>query len=140
MAVTKTRSRDINETRTLWSLFLGMLVWFLHLNIINALTSTACKWSWLDTRILGLSALQWVQILVTVVAMALIGWFVFLSWRNWRSFQKKAPIDNPQLLTDTEKDRRPLLAFVGMTVNGFFFLYVIANFIPIFVLKGCGYF
>ncbi len=126
------------ELQTRWSLFLGILVWFLHQNILNAIISVSCKWGWFTFPVGGLSGLQLVEMAITLIALLAILVLIYLPWRNWRNFQSKRPTDNPQLLQETEEDRRPLLAFIAMLLNGFFFLFVIATFVPTFVLKACG--
>lgn len=126
------------ERQTQWSLFLGIAIWFLHQNILNALISVSCKWGWFTFPVGGLSGLQFVEAVIGLIAVLAMLVVIYLPWRNWRSFQGKKPTDNPQLLEDTEEDRRPLLAFVAMTLNGFFLLFVIATFVPMFALKACG--
>lgn len=126
------------EQQTRRSLFLGITIWFLHLNILNALTSVACKWGWLSFRVAGMSGLQLVEMVISLIALLLILVMIYLPWRNWKTFQSERPTHNPELMKDTEKDRRPLMAFVAMLLNGFFFLFVIATFVPIFALRTCG--
>ncbi len=128
----------VQEQQTLWSLFLGVTVWFLHQNILNALISVSCKWGWLTFPVGGLSGLQFAEAAISLVALIAMLIMIYLPWRNWRNFQERKPTDNPNLLQDTEEDRRPLLAFVAMTLNGFFLLFVIATFVPMFALKTCG--
>lgn len=126
------------EQQTRRSLFLGILIWFLHLNLLNALISVSCKWGWFTFPVGGLSGLQFVELVISVLAVLLMLFMIYLPWRYWRSFQTEKPTDNPQLLQETEEDRRPLLAFIAMLLNGFLFLFVIATFVPMFALKACG--
>ena len=130
-----TESKD-RETR--WSLFFGILIWFLHLNLLNALVSVSCKWGWLTFPVAGISGLQLVEAIITLTAMLGMIVMIYLPWRDWQSFQTKKPTNNPQLLQETERDRRPLLAFIAMILNSFFFLFIIGTFVPIFTLKACG--
>ncbi len=127
-----------SEQQTRWSLFLGILVWFLHLNIVNALISVSCKWGGLTAPVGGLSLLQIVSAIISVISLLLILFFIFLGWRNWRSFQTEKPTGNPEMLQDTEKYRRPLMAFLAMSLNGFLFVYTLATLVPMFALKACG--
>jgi hypothetical protein len=61
-----------------------------------------------------------------------------LSWRQWRSFQTEKPVQNPDMLRDTELYWRPLMAFIAMMLDSFLLLYSIAVFIPLLSLKACG--
>ncbi len=126
------------EMQTRWSLFLGIAIWFLHQNMLNMLISVACKWGWFTFPIGGLSGLQFVELIISLIALLAMLVVIYLPWRNWRNFQSEKPAHNPQLLQDTEEDRRPLMAFIAMLMNGFFFLFIIATFVPTLVLKACG--
>jgi hypothetical protein len=127
-----------DEQKTQWSLVFGITVWFLHLNTLNALTSLSCKWGWLSFTIAGTSGLKFVQLLITLVALLLLLGMIYLPWRNWRQFQTDKPIENPQLVQDTDKDRRPLVAAMAMLLNSFLFLFELAFIIPLFTLNACG--
>ncbi len=126
------------EQQTRWSLFLGILIWFLHLNIVNAMISVSCKWGGLTVPVGALSGLQILAGFLTLITVLMLLFLIYLPWRNWRSFQTEQPIQNPDLLRDTEMFRRPLMAFVAMSLNGFLVLYSIAVFVPMLSLKACG--
>jgi len=127
-----------SEKQTQWSLFLGILIWFLHLNIINALISVSCKWGGLTVPIGRWSGLQLVAVIITVILLAAMVFLIFLPWRNWRSFQTEPPPRNPDMLRDTEVYRRSMMAFITMGLNGFLALYILAALVPMFSLKACG--
>lgn len=127
------------ERRTRSSLYLGITIWFLHLNILNALTSVSCKWGWLTFPVGGLSGLQFVQLIISLIAMLLMLFMIYLPWREWQMFQSEKPARNPQMLQDTEEANRPLIAFIAMCLNSLLLLFVIATFVPIFTLKACGH-
>jgi hypothetical protein len=126
------------ELLTRRSLLLGLLVWFVHLNLTYGLASVACVWGWFSFHVAGLSGLPLVEALITLVAAVVLAVLVVLPWRDWRAFQTDRPPENRHLLHDTEKDRRPLLAFIAMLLNSFFLLFVIASFVPILALNACG--
>ena len=63
---------------------------------------------------------------------------IYLPWRDWRRYQSGPPADNPRLLHDTEKDRRPLVAFITMLLNSLLFLFVITTLVPVFSLNPCA--
>jgi hypothetical protein len=126
------------ERRTWQSLLFGTVVWFAHLNLVYGLNSVSCKWSWFSFNIAGIPGLQFVQALLTLVAAALLGVMIYLPWREWRAYQSEAPRDNPNLLQDTEKDRRPLVAFITMLLNSLYLLFMLANLVTIFALQACS--
>src|SRR5215213_9840387 len=119
-----------SESQTRWSLFLGITIWFLHLNILNALISVSCKWGGLTHPVGGLSGLQFLEVVITLVTVLLMLFLIYLPWRQWRSFQTDKPVTNPDLLHDTEEYRRSLMAFIAMALNSFLVLYIIATFVP----------
>jgi hypothetical protein len=131
--VTKAEEKHIR-----WSLFLGITIWFLHLNILNALISVSCKWGGLTFPVGGLSGLQLLEGILTLITVLAMLYLIFLAWHPWRNFQTEKPLTNPQLLQETEENRPPLLAFIAMVLNGFLVLYIIVTFVPTFALKACG--
>src|SRR3954468_6608130 len=102
--------QDLQQTRR--GLLFGIVLWLLHLNVVYALPSLACKWGWFSFSVAGLSGLQVVETIVTLVTIPLMVLMISLPWRAWRGFQTEEPISNPHLLQDTEKDRIALIAFV----------------------------
>jgi threonine/homoserine/homoserine lactone efflux protein len=137
MDISTAQPTQYDGRRTSRSFFLGIAIWFLDQNIIYALPSLACKWNWFPFSIAGLSGLQVVELIFTLITLALMSILIYLPWRNWRSFQSERPPENPEMLQDTEKDRRPLDAFIVMGLNSFFLLFTIASFVPIFALNAC---
>lgn len=129
---------EAEEQQTWWSMFLGILVWFLYQNTVNALASLSCSWNWLRFEFAGLPGVQVVGLLIGIAALAAMTSLIYLPWRNWRRFQTEQPPRNPQMLEETEHDRRPLMAFVAMLLNGFFLLFVVATLVSTLVLHGCG--
>jgi len=126
------------EQQTKISLFLGITIWFLHLNILNGLISVSCKWGGLTFPVGGLSGLQLLEVGITLITILAMVYFIYLPWRNWRSFQTEKPVDNPELIEDTEEKRQSLMAFIAMSLNAFLVLYMLATFVPMFFLKACG--
>jgi hypothetical protein len=127
-----------NEQQTLRSLFLGITIWLVHLLLLEALVSVSCKWGWLTSPVAGLSGLQFVEAVINLITVLAMLFLIYLPWKDWRNYQSHKPIHNPQLLEDTEEDRRGILAFIAMAINGFLFLYTVATFAPIFALRACG--
>lgn len=127
-----------SEERPTWkSLFWGTLVWFLHLNIVYGLASLSCKWGRLSATLGGVTTLQLVETFLTLIALVLMLLLIYLPWRDWQRFQSDRPRENPHMLEETERDRRPLVAFITMLLNGFYLLFILAAFVPIWALKPC---
>ena len=127
-----------SEQQTRWSLFGGIATWFIHLNLLDALISVACKWGGLTVPVGGLSGLQILSAVISLIAILLLLFLIYLPWRMWQSYQEKRPVNNPQMLESTEEKRQALMAFIAMGLNGFFAVYVLATFVAMFSLKACG--
>ncbi len=120
-------------------LFLGIIIWFVDLNAVYSLPSLSCEWGWFGSTVAGISGLTIVEAIITLISGVLMAFMIYLPGKNWRKSQAGKPVDDSQILNDTEKDRSSLLAFVTMLVNSFFFLFVIATFVPIFALNVCAH-
>ena len=138
MATTTPPRTEHDDLRTRRSLLFGVIVWFVHLNVVYGLASLACRWGWFPFTVAGMSGVQLVEIVITLVTASAMLFLIYQPWREWRAFQTGAPPTNPHLLEDTEKDRRPLVAFIVMLLNSFFLLFVIAFLAPVFALSACG--
>src|ERR1044071_4875220 len=87
-----------SDQQTQWSLFLGITIWFLHLNILNALISVQCKWGGLTFPVDGLSGLQFVEGIITLITILLMLFLIYLPWRQWQDFQTKKPTDRKSVV------------------------------------------
>jgi hypothetical protein len=123
-----------SDKQTILSLIAGAVIWFLHLNIVYPLTSVACKWEWFPFTDAGMTGLRTVQLVITFVAAVLIFITIYLPWRNWRRFQT----DAQHVMSQTENDRRPLLAFITMGLNMFLLAFVLTSVVPILMLSPCS--
>ncbi len=138
MASRTTKLEPKQQQQTQRMLFLGMLVWFLDLLFLNALNSVACEWHWLTITVGRMDVLQFVEIAVSLVALLLIGAMTYIPWRNWRSIQRKNPVQDQHAFEHTEEDRGALLSFLAMGMNSFFFLFVIATLVLMVSFTACG--
>lgn len=138
MAASTTKLPQKDQQQTQRSLLLGMLIWFLDLTVLNALNSVACEWHWLTNMIGWMDVLQFLEIAVSIVALALIGYLTFVAWRSWRSVQRKQPAQDEHTFEHTEQDRGALLSFLAMGLNSFLFLFVIATLVLMFSFTACG--
>jgi uncharacterized membrane protein len=127
-----------DERQTWLALFLGVVLLFLHQNLVYALNSVSCVWGWFTFTIAGVGGLVVVEAIITLIALALMLIMIYLPWKSWRRFQTHRPTENPHMLQDTEDDQRPLVAFITMLLNGFFLLFIFASLVPIFSLSPCA--
>jgi hypothetical protein len=134
---TTTPPTENNESQVGRSLLFGITVWFVHLNVVYALASVACRWSLLSFTVMGISGLQLVETIISLVTLPFMLFLIYQPWRAWRGFQTATPPANPRFLEDTEMDRRALAAFIVMLLNSSFCLFVVAWFVPIFALRPC---
>lgn len=137
MLSSENTSHHMDERRTKRSLLFGVVLWFTHLNVTYGLGSLSCKWSWLSNEIAGIPGLLFVEAALTLAALVLMAYLIYLPWRDWRTYQSQPTASNPGMLSDTEKNRRPLLAFITMLLNGLFMVFIIGNFVPIIALNPC---
>jgi hypothetical protein len=138
MAASTTKLPKKEQQQTQSSLFRGMLVWFLDLILLNSLNSVACEWHWLTSTVGWMDTLQFLEIGISLVALVLIGYLIYVPWRNWRGLQRQQPAQNPHMIEDTQEDRGALLSFLAMGLNAFFFLFVIATLVLMFSFTACG--
>jgi hypothetical protein len=122
------------DRQTGQSLVAGIAIWFLHQNTVYPLTSLACKWGWFPFSVAGLPGLKVVQLIISALAVLLLLFVIYLPWRTWRQLQT----DNLSIEFQSEKDRRSLVAFVIMLVNGFFLIFSVVTVFTILALNPCA--
>ncbi len=114
----------------LWfSLGAGVALWGLHLMIVYPITSLTCEWGWFPFSVGVLSGLQFVQIVVTVIAAAatlLAGYF---------ALQNLQRLGNGEV---PDANRHRFMAYLGITLNILFFMLIVVTLIPIALLPPCG--
>ncbi len=137
MDVSKVQQSKVDSRFTRLSLLFGIAIWFIDLNSVYSLPSLACQWGWFPFRIAGIPGLAFFEGVITVIFLVCMLFLIYIPWRSWRRFQTENPRHNPNTLKETEKDRRPFMAFLAMTTNSFFFLFIIAFFVPMLSLNAC---
>ncbi len=120
-----------------WSLFLGILIWFTDLNTVYALPSLACQWGWFSSTIAGIQGLVIIEAIISLICLLLILLMIYIPWRTWRRRRAEEPKDDRRI-QEAEHDRPLLISFVAMLVNSFFFLFIIATFVPMIALNACA--
>ncbi len=134
----KTKLPQEKQSQNHRMLIWGPTLWLVDFLLLDSLNSVSCKWAFLTWPLAGLTAVQWLEVAISLVALALMAWMTYVPWRNWRELQHRKPVDNPHALSDTESDRGAFLAFLAMGLNVFFLLFVIGTLVPMLALKACG--
>ncbi len=134
MATHTTELPQKDQSKTRRSLIYGMLLWFVHLNAVNALSSVACKWGWLDFHVADMPGVQLVDVIITVVAAVLMALLIYIPWKNWQRLKTS----RRETLEEAEVDRGAFTSFLAIGVNSFLLLFMLAVLVPIFALRGCG--
>lgn len=120
------------------SVIAGIILWFLHTSISYGLSSVACKWGWFTSKAGSLSTMQLAEAIITLVALLLMVPLIGFPLRCWLDFQTGRPPENPNMLSETGKDRHPFLSFVAFLSNSMLALFMIVTFMSIFSLNPCG--
>ena len=117
---------DVKSWQLWFSLAAGTVVWLIHLMIVYPLTSLTCEWGWFPSTVNGLTGLQVVQIIITIIAaiiIAVAGVFAFQNQRRLRT---------------QEINRHYFMAQLGLALNILFFALVVVSLVPILSLPVCS--
>jgi hypothetical protein len=114
----------------------GLVAWALQLIIVYAPVSYACRENVLmGSSLLGLTTLQVVQLVVTVIAGAIVLGATLVSLSYWRRLRETSGPDGLVM----EDSPYPFLMFVSMALNGLFLLAVVASLVPILLIEPCAW-
>ena len=131
-----TLTRGLPQARNLVLLLLaGPLIWSVYHIVGYLLVEVACRTGILAGRILGLSALWWILIVLTVAALLATLYAGFLAYRNW---QDTRTISTEVEEADLVKGRTRFLALSGLLLNSLFAVIILLDGIPALVLRLCG--
>lgn len=118
------------KSRNLWlSLAAGVVVWVIHLFVVYALTSLTCVWGWFPFEVGGLSGLQVVHIVVTIIAALITVMAGFLAFQNKKRLREQIPADT---------NRHYFMAQLGVALNLLFTALILLSLIPILSLPACA--
>jgi hypothetical protein len=127
------------------SLIGGTAIWALNFSGLNALNSLACQWGWFGAPAES-SGLRLTQIVVNIVAAALIAGCGYIAYALWRGTRRKAGSDagvpgnpiEPGELQQTIDTRIPFLAFNFLLLNVLYLIITLISLAPIAILPVCG--
>jgi hypothetical protein len=116
---------DPARTAALWAgVLTGPIVWLVLLEVNYVLTYVACE-----------TGHKWFMHTAVLVALALVATAGYLAWVN-------GPPDDPEISTppvtrETAEQRARWMALYGVVSSIWFFIVILANEIPILVLRAC---
>jgi hypothetical protein len=112
----------------------GTAIWAIAFMIVYGLNSLACVWNWFALPSGGTGpGLKVAQISISVIALALLAYCVYVAFREWRGERTQRENEEDESITA----RNSMLAFVSLLVNTLYFLITAVFLIPIFVLPVC---
>lgn len=111
----------------------GGTAWLLHLLLSYLVAEFGCLRGLGEIRILGITAVAWLLILVSLLTLALAGIATFVSWRIREKLGRAA--ENADEAGDGAKH---FAARAGLITNGLFFFIILVESLPIlYFLHGC---
>lgn len=126
---------SVQENQRLWSLWFGLMggpvVYTLYFLAVYFLGEAACLADLLRYRVLGLEAIAFWVLLLTVVAAAIIGYGAWLAYGNWQQTDKRSADDGASYAA--------FMAFVGLWLSGLFTLLTVATGLPALFLVLCDW-
>nr|AGC71490.1 hypothetical protein [uncultured bacterium A1Q1_fos_1880] len=119
----------------LWSLWFGLMggpvVYTLYFLAVYFLGEAACLADLLRYRVLGLEAIAFWVLLLTVVAAAMIGYGAWLAYGNWQQTDDRSGDDGASYAA--------FMAFVGLWLSGLFTVLTVATGLPALFLVLCDW-
>ncbi len=127
MEVTQTTSGD-RPSRALRRLLLSPFIWAVYHLVGYLVVETACTWNLLDGNILGINALVFVVILLTLLALLPTLYIAWVSYRRAGSLVIKREGENVS----------QVLEIVSVLFSVILALIILADGISLLVLGPCG--
>lgn len=133
------------DVRLVLSLVGGTAVWGLYFSSLHALNSLSCRFGWFGVPAES-RGLKLTQIVVTVLALALIAAAAYNAYTLWYTTRRKASDDSgvpgnpiePGNLEQTVAAYTPFAAFVLLLLNSLYFLIILVSLAPIATLATCS--
>lgn len=120
------------SNRALWfGLLGGPVVYSLHFLAVYWLGEAACQANLLRYRVLGLEAISFWVLLLTIVAAAITAYGALLAYRNWRRTR-----DNDE---QTQPSYPPFMAFIGLWLSIGFTVVILLTGLPALFLVLCDW-
>ncbi len=125
---------SVSRGQMVFALLGGLVAWALHLITVYGPVSFACQRNALMGRVAGLTTLQVIQLVATIVAAVIVLGAALTALQGWRRLRDEA---NGQSFV-MNGSPYPFLMFVGFLLNGLFLLSIIASLLPILIIEPCA--
>jgi hypothetical protein len=121
---------------SLFSLIIGPLVWSVHFLTIYVFTAIACARSFFHDEIFGMRTVLVVGSAVSLLALALIGDTVYLSWYRWRGDEPDRRAQ-PPLDRGDPASRREFMAYAALLLSSIALIATVWQSLPILFFASC---
>jgi hypothetical protein len=121
------------ERDSLFGLIAGPLVWSAHFLALYVFTAIACARGVFDDEVFGVRIVALAGSALSLLAIALIGDALYLSWRRWRSDLS----DEPPHDGDDKAGTRQFMAYAGLLLSALALLATIWQTLPVYFFASC---
>ena len=125
----------ISPARLWFGVGLGVVIWAVHLVIVYAIQTLSCNWGFLQFNILGMNAMRFVLLMVTVLAAIGIITGGSISYKNYRKLDEEERVNEGWRI-----ERIRFMAISGALLSGLFLLSMLFAALPILYLRPCALF
>lgn len=134
-----TETMQPHHRRRLWSLWFGLaggpIIYSVYFLAVYFLGEAACMADLLRYRLLGLEAITFWVLLLTLVAAALTGYGTWLAYHHWRATRN--PVG--QEAGREQRSYQPFMAFIGLWLSGLFTVVILLTGLPALFLVLCDW-
>ena len=131
--MTVQQNQRISNRSLLIGLFSGPVIYSLYFVTGYLFAEATCTADLLRFRILGLEAVSFWIVVLTLAAAAATGYCMMMALGHWRQTQRDEESRRP------ERSYPPFMAFIGAWLNGIFTLFILLTGVPSFFLVICDW-
>lgn len=129
----------VRGSQRLWSLWFGLvggpIIYSVYFLAVYWLAEAACMADLLRYRLLGLEAISFWVLLLTLVAAALTGYGTWLAHHIWRATRNPVEQGGGQ----EQRSYQPFMAFIGLWLSGLFTVVILLTGLPALFLVLCDW-
>lgn len=133
----------VGGNQRLWSLWFGLLggpiIYSVHFLTVYLLAEAACMADLLRYRLLGLEAISFWVVVLTLVAAALTGYGTWLAYHTWRATRDPVGHVVEQGGGQEQRSYQPFMAFIGLWLSGLFTVIILLTGLPALFLVLCDW-
>lgn len=127
------KEQQISDGALWFGLLSGPVVYSLYFLAGYLFAEATCVADLLRFRILGLEAISFWIVVLTLAAAAVTGYSAIMAYANWRHTRGDAEAARP------ERSYPPFMAFVGAWLSGLFTLFILMTGVPALFLTLCDW-